>query len=156
MRQRIRTTKPPRQNGKPDATEYSVPGPQTFSSDFTQTQRALREAMEQQKIGVEGLSGLRYQLIRVFGRIERMQEQIDVAFAGRPFLPGVAPTAPANIRRFKAFMERHERAMKLQTRAIELWILTCGVRWECDSKTCAAHNCPSRGKRPRARKSIAK
>jgi hypothetical protein len=156
MPPRTQTKKLRTQSEKQDPTEYSVPGTQAFSDDFTQAQRALREAIEQQKMGVEGLLAARFQLLRVFGRIERMQEQIDVAFAGQPFLADVVPTAPANTQRFKAFMERHERAMKLQTRAIELWILTCGVRWECDSKTCAAHNCPARGKRPRARKSIAK
>jgi hypothetical protein len=151
MGRRIQTKNPPRQSGRPDATEYSVPGTQAFSDDFTQAQQALREAIEQQKMGVEGLSALRFQLIKVFGRIERMQQQIDLAFAGRPFLPDVVPTAPANIRRFKAFMERHERAMKLQTRAFELWALTCGVRWECYSKTCPARNCPGRKKRAKTK-----
>jgi hypothetical protein len=66
-------------------------------------------------------------------------------------LPDVVPTAPANTRRFKAFMERHERAMKLQRQAIELWALTCGVRWECYSKTCAAHNCPGRKERAKTK-----
>jgi len=40
---------------------------------------------------------------------------------------------------------------KLQTRAFELWALTCGVRWECYSKTCAARNCTGRKKRAKTK-----
>ena len=42
-----------------------------------------------------GLPALRYQLVKVFGRIDRLACQIDEAFAGQPFLPNLS--APRQI-----------------------------------------------------------
>jgi hypothetical protein len=136
--------------------EYPIPDGRAFEADLDEVQRVLKEAVERQKMGLDGLTVVRYQLLKVFGRIARMQEQIDTAFAGRAFWPDLSPMCPANIRRFDAFVGRQRETNKMMGRAIELWTLTCGIRWECDSKTCAAHNCPARGKRPKRRASIAK
>jgi hypothetical protein len=81
-------------------------------------------------VGFEGLQAVRWQLLRVFGRIERFGEQIDEAFAGQPFLPNLPPHAPANRRRFEAFLREQTKMTNLLRRTLELWMLTC--RWEWD------------------------
>ena len=117
--------------------------------------RTLEEATVQQRTGLNGLIAARPLLIRLFGRILQLQEQIDKAFAGQPFNDNYSPVAPANIQRFNAFFRAHDRAGRLFARAIESWVLTCGIRWECNSRTCAANNCPRRGKRQMQRRSVA-
>lgn len=95
-------------------------------------QRVLREAVERQQIGLEGLHAARSQLLKLFGRIERLGAKIDEAFGGQPFLPNVAPDAPANRRRFNAYFEKHRQLARLLGRAVELWMLTCGMKREDD------------------------
>lgn len=90
-------------------------------------QRMLSEAIERQQIGLEGLQAARIQLLKLFERIERLGGQIDEAFGGNPFLPHVPPEAPANRRRFNAYFEEHRQLTRLFGRAVELWMLTCGM-----------------------------
>jgi hypothetical protein len=40
--------------------------------------------------------------------------------------------APSNTRRFTAYVERHTQVTKLLKRALELWMLTCGLKIEDD------------------------
>jgi hypothetical protein len=91
-------------------------------------QRVLAKAIERERLGLEGLPPARFQLVKAFGRIERMGEQIDRAFAGQPFLPNVGPASPANRRRFNAYLEFHSKVTRLLEKAIELWMLTCGMK----------------------------
>lgn len=133
-----------------------VPDITQVEQDFLPMQRMLREVIEQQKTGIAALVPIRHLLLKVFGRIARLREQIDACFGGQAFFRNYSPTAPANIERFKSFTGAQSRADRLLFRAIESWCLTCGVRWECDSKTCAARNCPMRGKRPRRAPSTSK
>jgi hypothetical protein len=95
-------------------------------------QRGLREAVERQQIGLEGLHVARSQVLKLFGRIERLSGKIDEAFGGQPFLPNVAPDAPANRRRFNAYFEAHRQLDRRLGRALELWMLTCGMKREDD------------------------
>jgi hypothetical protein len=67
-----------------------------------------------------------------FARIERLGEQIDEAFAGQPFLPNLPPDAPANRRRFNTFLQEDKQVTKLLAHALELWMLTCGMKREDD------------------------
>jgi hypothetical protein len=67
----------------------------------------LKEAIEQQRIGLDGLQATRFQVLKLFARIERIGEKIDEAFAGRLFLTDVPANAPANTRRFTDYLERH-------------------------------------------------
>jgi hypothetical protein len=143
----------PAKSKKPSGNN-PVPDFKTFEDNFLGAQQLL-EVAEQQKMGVLALKPTRYLLLKVFGRLMRLQEQIDGLFNGQAFLPNISPVAPANIARFKSFFGAHARVAHLLFRAVEAWCLTCGVRWECNSKTCAAHNCPGRGKRPRKRHSVA-
>jgi hypothetical protein len=141
--------------GKRSATKYAIRKVAGFEEELSSAQRMLREAIEQQKMGLDGLMAVRYQLTGVFSRILRLQEQIDDAFGGQLFDQDLPLLSPANVRRCNAFMLSQGKALRLMFRAIEAWVLTCGVRWKCSSKTCAAHNCPTQGKRARSRTSVA-
>ena len=110
----------------------NIPNLQSPDDDLSSAQRVLKEAVEQERVGLDGLRAVRMQLIKVFGRIERCAEKIDEEFAGRPFLPNVMANAPANTRRFNAYLARHGQVMRMLERAIELWSLTCGLKWEDD------------------------
>jgi hypothetical protein len=105
---------------------------QSFKDDISEAQRVLKEAIEQQRVGLDGLQAARFQLLKLFARIERLGEKLDEAFAGRPFLPDLAANAPANTRRFNAYLERHSQVTNLLKRALDLWILTCGMKREDD------------------------
>lgn len=74
-----------------------------------------------------GLTEVRIPIIKLFGRIERFGEKVDEAFAGQPFLPHVAPDAPANRRRFNAYFYQCKQVSKLLFRALHLWRLANGV-----------------------------
>jgi hypothetical protein len=100
--------------------------------DHSAAQRVLREAIERQQIGLEGLQAARDQLLTLFERIERLGGQIDEAFGGNPFLPDVPANSPANRGRFNAFLDEHRQLTRLFGRAVELWMLTCGMKREDD------------------------
>jgi hypothetical protein len=100
--------------------------------DHSAAQRVLREAVEHQHVGLEGLQAARLQLIKLFARIERFSEQVDEAFAGQLFLPNLPPDSPANRRRFNTFLQEHKQVTKLLAHAPELWMLTCGMKREDD------------------------
>jgi hypothetical protein len=114
------------------SSHFGIPGSQSFRTDVSEAQRVLREAIEQQRVGVDGLHAARFQLLKLFALLERMQERIEEAFAGEPFLPNLPPDVPANTRRFNAYFGRHKQATKLLSRALDLWILTCGMKLEDD------------------------
>jgi hypothetical protein len=110
--------------------KYDIPGRRSFNEDISEAQRILKEAIEQHQVGLDGLQAARFHLLKSFGRIERLAEKIDEAFAGQPFLPDLAPNDPANTRRFNAYLGRHTQVMKLFTRTLDLWMLTCGMKRE--------------------------
>jgi len=93
-------------------------------------ERMLKDATARQQVGLGGLPALRYQLVKVFGRIDRLACQIDEAFAGQPFLPNLSADAPANRRRFNAYVEGQRKVIRWLGQAIELWMLTCGLKRE--------------------------
>lgn len=92
----------------------------------------LRHAVENKVIGLDGLQAARLALVRLFGRIERMHQQIDIAFGGQPFLPDLSATCPANRRRFNTFFRQHEKVTQLLGYALELWSFACGLKREDD------------------------
>ena len=51
--------------------------------------------------------------------------EFDPQRAG-PLLPDLRPDAPANIRRFNAYMEQHGRIVRLFGQALEVWMLSFG------------------------------
>ena len=81
-------------------------------------------------IALEDLKAARIQVLKLFKRIERHAEKVDEAFAGAPFLPELSPDAPANKRRFNAYLKAHSQVSKLLWRAVELWMIACGMTRE--------------------------
>ena len=75
----------------------------------------------------ESLQAMRSNLIEFFALLEHSAAAIDAAFAGEPFLPDLPPDAPANRRRFNAYLEQHRQVSKLLWRALELWRLSFGI-----------------------------
>jgi hypothetical protein len=111
--------------------KFNNPGKQ-FKNSLSEAKRLLRETIERHSVGVDGLHPTRFQLLKLFTTIERMYERIDAAFPGQAFLPNLAPDAPANTKRFNAYFARHKKATKLLIRALDLWLLTCGMKVQDD------------------------
>jgi hypothetical protein len=84
------------------------------------------------RVGLDALEAPRLQALRLLLRTERLAQKIDEAFGGQPFFLNLAPTAPANRRRFNAYIELHRKTAKLLFRAVELYQLTCGLKREDD------------------------
>ena len=98
----------------------------------SEAQRILAEAIEQEKVGLDGLPAARFQLLRTFGRIERLGEQIDKAFGGQAFFQNLPPDCPANRRRFNAYFGCLSKVAGLLLKAMDIWMLTCGMKREDD------------------------
>ena len=96
--------------------------------DRSAAKRVLREDVERQQVGPQGLQAARLQLLNLFARIERLGAQIDDAPGGQPFLPDMPPDAPANRRRFNTYLEELKQVTNLLGHAVELWLLTCGMK----------------------------
>ena len=111
--------------GKPAHRDRRI---ESSRDDRSAAQRVLREAVERQQVGPQGLQAVRFQLLNLFARIERLGAQIDEAFGGQPFLPDVPPDAPANRRRFNTYLEELKQVTNLLGQAVELWLLTCGMK----------------------------
>ena len=75
---------------------------------------------------VESMQAMRSNLLQFFELIQHSATKIDEAFAGQPFLPDLRPDAPANMRRFNAYLEQHGQIVKLLGQALELWMLSFG------------------------------
>jgi hypothetical protein len=104
---------------------------QPNSTDESSADKLAAEANRPMR-GLEGLRIIQIQLVKLFGRIERCREKLDEVFAGQPFLPDVPPDCPANRRRFWVYFEEASALMDLLCRAVELWMITCGMKWEDD------------------------
>ena len=93
--------------------------------EHSQEHRVSGHGVDHEQVGLEGLWAVRCQLLKLFGRIERLGEQIDEAFAGQPLVPNLSPLHPTNRRRFEAFLHEQKQVTNLFGRALELWMLTC-------------------------------
>jgi hypothetical protein len=80
----------------------------------------------------EGFQAMQLHLLNLLARIELFQGQIDKAFGGQVFLPNEGPTNPANIKRFNTYFGYHRKVGRLQSKAIEVWALTCGRKMDDD------------------------
>ena len=94
-------------------------------------EQPLLQAVENKVVGLDGLQAARLAVAQLFGRILRLQEQVDETF-GLPFLPSVSPTCPANRRRFNTYVSELTKLSRLMGYALELWCLTCGMKREDD------------------------
>jgi hypothetical protein len=104
----------------------------------------------------KGLEAVRTQLLKLLMRIDRLSEQVDEAFAGQPFLPNLPPTAPANRRRFEAYLREHVQLTNLLCRALDLWIVTCGVAPDDDwVRRVAEASCDERMRKPPSNHAVA-
>jgi hypothetical protein len=72
------------------------------------------------------LYAIRSNLSELFALIKQSHAVIDAAFAGQPFLRHLPPNAPANKRRFYAYIEQHRQVSKLLGKALQLWTLSFG------------------------------
>ena len=109
----------PRIDSQPDSTDQS-------SGD------EIAGKANRPRLGLEGVREIQIYLVKLFGRIERCREQLDEAFAGQPFLPDVPPDCPANRRRFWVYYEEAAALTNLLHYALELWMISCGLKWEDD------------------------
>jgi hypothetical protein len=91
-----------------------------------------QQATEHRQVGLDPLEAPRTQVLRLLASIERLSRQIDQAFSGQLFLLHLPPTAPANRRRCKAYLEYQKKVTKLLFSAIELHMITCGMKREDD------------------------
>ena len=96
----------------------------------SEAQNGVNEVIDENQLRVEGLRAIRFQLLTLFGRIERLHGCIDKAFSGQPFLHGMPPDAAVNRQRFNTYFDEHRRVTNLLARAIELWMLTCNMKCE--------------------------
>jgi hypothetical protein len=96
----------------------------------SQAKRAFKKVMKRRSVGLDASRATGLHLVKLFARIERMHERVDMAYDGEPFLRGIPPNAPQNRHRFNAFVDSHSRVMKLFGRAIELWMLVFGMKKE--------------------------
>ena len=76
----------------------------------------------------ESLLEARAQIIELLVRIQHLKNLSDHAFEGRIFLPNLAPDAPANRRRFDAYIEQQRQVLKLTGKAVDLWMTSFGLR----------------------------
>jgi hypothetical protein len=67
------------------------------------------------------------EFFKLIGRAAKLGEQIDLVYAGRPFLPDVGPTAPANRRRFNGYYSQLRKQTNLLLKALTLWRICYGV-----------------------------
>ena len=76
--------------------------------------------------GAEELAQIRAPIWDLLARCARLSRQIDVAFGGKVFLPGLDPLDPANQRRFWTCFHEHRRVTNLLMQALELWTASFG------------------------------
>lgn len=88
----------------------------------------LKEAISRTSDPFGGESALKFQLLKLFGVPQRLHDVIDAAFGHQLFIPGLPPTALANIQRFKVMIDLHLDVTKLFSRALELWFLAGGLK----------------------------
>ena len=59
-------------------------------------------------------------LAHLLERCRQLSEQLDTAFGGQAFLPDIPPDAPANVRRFNSYLQRHWRISRLLFNVLSL------------------------------------
>jgi hypothetical protein len=84
----------------------------------------LRELLRELKQGEvsEFLQRLRSSVSKGLARADRLAHRIDSAYAGQPYLPQLAPTAPRNRVRVRHYMWDLRIAQQLLNRAIDAWM----------------------------------
>ena len=76
--------------------------------------------------GAEELAQIRARILDLLARCARLSSQIDCAFGGQAFLPGVDPLDPTNQRRFWACFHEHRKVTKWLIQALQLWTASFG------------------------------
>ena len=102
------------------------------------SQRNSSQPTARAQVGLDALEKPRIQVLRLLQRLERLAQKIDAAFGDQPFLPNFSPTAPANRRRFDAYFSQQKKVAKLVHRAVELYMLTCGMKRD-DKRAARGH-----------------
>ena len=122
------------------ATKKKDPGPppspppspttieDTLAEELDQVWRMLKDATDQQKMGMEAVVPVRFLLIRVFGRLLRFQEKIDAAYGGQPFDYNYAPMSPMNLWRSESFIAAHHRVHRTVIPSYDCVVLISGYQ----------------------------
>lgn len=71
--------------------------------------------------GGEEITQIRDRIRELLSRCDGMSKEIDSAFGGQPFLPGLDPLDAANQRRFWTYFYEHKKVTKLLLQALQLW-----------------------------------
>jgi hypothetical protein len=84
-----------------------------FDQADSATGRRMRRALEERAASMDRVRRAAALLaIQQVGRWQRAAEQIDSAFAGRPYLPNEAPHSPRNRARSRAYIRMHAQAQQ--------------------------------------------
>lgn len=92
--------------------------------------RALRRALSRRVPGLDAASAPGWHIMMRLLRFYTLHDYIDEAYQQQPFLPNMAPNAPANRHRFKTYVEHHSRVTSLIGRVMDLWMLIWGLKRE--------------------------
>jgi hypothetical protein len=66
-------------------------------------------------------------IIRHISRFEKLSEQIDEAFAGKPFLPNEAPNSPRNKIRVRHYIRLHKAVLQVSVTLWGQWLRANGL-----------------------------
>jgi hypothetical protein len=72
--------------------------------------------------GMDTSSFAQVLILKLLLKVNRMNDGIEEAFAGQPFIRALPPDAPANQRRFDAYWESHLKVTKLLLQLVQLTV----------------------------------
>jgi hypothetical protein len=98
----------------------------TFSPDPVKM-RYINGILKERADATEAVQALAPFLLIEMARLLRMEEKIDCAFAGEPFLQNEPPTTPRNQERFWAFFNMHKQVMEQTLRVMDQFLKIHGV-----------------------------
>jgi hypothetical protein len=103
---------------------------QRSRKDRAEAKRVLRNGISGRSSPFDGQNALRFQVLKLFSRAQRLHDTIDAAYEYQPLVGSIPPTAPANVLRFKLMIDLHLEVTKLFGRAMELGFLAGGLKKE--------------------------
>jgi len=74
----------------------------------------------------------RIRIVQLLGRCDRLAQQVDAAFCGQAFIPDTPPDAPANVRRFDSYLQRHRKISRLLLDVLRLWRISQALEATAD------------------------
>jgi hypothetical protein len=92
----------------------------------------FEDAIQGEVMGSDRMRAPRIRIAKFLMRADRMFDKIDQAFEHEPFLTELPPDAAVNRNRFQAYVQAYGEASKLLGQALDLWMLSCGVKRDDD------------------------